>query len=75
MSFINQLQEQLRPSEFYHGSPYEFDKFNMSKVGSGDGLNKYGYGLYFADNEDLANYYASEDYKNKGKVMRKMLKR
>ena len=32
---------------FYHGSPYAFDKFDMNKVGTGDGLNKYGFGLYF----------------------------
>jgi len=44
----------------YHGSPYEFDHFDMSKVGSGDGLNKFGYGLYFADREDTAAYYAKE---------------
>ena len=44
----------------YHGSPYEFDRFDMSKIGSGDGLNKYGYGLYFADREDTAEYYAKE---------------
>jgi hypothetical protein len=31
---------------FYHGSPYSFDKFDMNKIGTGDGLNKYGFGLY-----------------------------
>lgn len=45
---------------FYHGSAYTFDKFDMSKVGSGDGKNKYGFGLYFSDNEDTARYYFRE---------------
>lgn len=46
--------------EFYHGSPHKFDKFDMDKVGSGDGLNKFGFGLYFADHRDTAEYYARE---------------
>jgi hypothetical protein len=50
---------------FYHGSPYSFDKFDMNKIGTGDGLNKYGFGLYFADNEDLAAYYAAETFNTK----------
>jgi len=49
-----------RIESFYHGSPYEFDTFDINKAGSGDGLNKFGYGLYFTDNEELANFYASE---------------
>lgn len=48
------------PTEFYHGSPHSFTRFDMSKVGSGDGLNKHGYGFYFTDNEELATYYARE---------------
>lgn len=53
---LNEAQDRI----FYHGSASEFDKFDMNKVGSGDGLNKYGYGIYFADNEDLARFYANE---------------
>lgn len=29
-------------NQFYHGSQYEFDSFDMNKIGTGDGLNKYG---------------------------------
>lgn len=46
----------------YHGSSYSFSKFDMNKVGTGDGLNKYGFGLYFADNSELASYYARENF-------------
>lgn len=46
--------------EFYHGSPYRFDKFDFNKIGSGDGLAKFGYGLYFADTKETAMYYAKE---------------
>ena len=42
----------------YHGSPHKFDKFDMSKLGSGEGAQAYGHGLYFADNVDVAKSYA-----------------
>jgi hypothetical protein len=41
----------------YHGSPYDFDKFDMSKIGTGEGAQVYGHGLYFADNELTADWY------------------
>src|SRR5687767_3158774 len=34
----------------FHGSPHKFDKFDMSKVGTGEGAQAYGHGLYFAEN-------------------------
>jgi hypothetical protein len=42
----------------YHGSPSKFDKFDISKVGSGAGAQSYGHGLYFAGNEDVAKSYS-----------------
>jgi hypothetical protein len=41
----------------YHGSPYDFNKFDASKIGTGEGAQAYGHGLYFAGNEDTADYY------------------
>ena len=41
----------------YHGSPYHFLRFDMSKIGTGEGAQAYGHGLYFAENEDIAKYY------------------
>ena len=41
----------------YHGSPHSFDKFSMSKLGTGEGAQAYGHGLYFAQNEDVAKAY------------------
>ena len=35
----------------YHGSPHDFDRFDMSKIGTGEGAQAYGHGLYFAENE------------------------
>lgn len=41
----------------YHGSPHSFDRFDMSKIGTGEGAQAYGHGLYFAENEDVARGY------------------
>jgi hypothetical protein len=41
----------------YHGSPYEFDQFDISKIGTGEGAQAYGHGLYFAEAEPVAEGY------------------
>jgi hypothetical protein len=41
----------------YHGSPHSFDKFSMDKIGTGEGAQAYGHGLYFAENEGVAQGY------------------
>jgi hypothetical protein len=41
----------------YHGSPHNFERFDMSKIGTGEGNQSYGHGLYFAQNEDVAKGY------------------
>lgn len=41
----------------YHGSPHKFDKFDISKIGTGEGAQAYGHGLYFAENEKVAKDY------------------
>lgn len=41
----------------YHGSPHDFDKFDLSKIGTGEGAQAYGHGLYFAENEGVAKSY------------------
>lgn len=41
----------------FHGSPHKFDAFDMSKIGTGEGAQAYGHGLYFAENPDVAKMY------------------
>ena len=41
----------------YHGSPYDFDRFDASKIGTGEGAQVYGHGLYFAGKEAVADAY------------------
>jgi hypothetical protein len=41
----------------YHGSPHKFDQFDSSKIGTGEGAQAYGHGLYFAENPSVAESY------------------
>ena len=41
----------------WHGSPHKFDKFDSSKIGTGEGAQAYGYGLYLAESPDVAKSY------------------
>jgi hypothetical protein len=41
----------------YHGSPYSFDEFSTSQIGTGEGAQAYGRGLYFAEREKTAESY------------------
>lgn len=41
----------------YHGTPHQVDKFDSKKIGSGEGAQAYGYGLYFAEDKGVAKGY------------------
>lgn len=41
----------------YHGSPHKFDKFSLQKIGSGEGNQTFGWGLYFSGKKDVAEFY------------------
>jgi hypothetical protein len=42
----------------WHGSPHTFDKFDSSKIGTGEGAQAYGHGLYLAEAPAVAKEYA-----------------
>lgn len=44
----------------YHGSPYRFDKFTTDHIGSGEGAQAYGWGLYFAGRREVAEWYRQQ---------------
>jgi hypothetical protein len=51
----------------WHGSPHKFDAFDASKIGTGEGAQAYGHGLYFAESPNVAKAYQtalthSDDY-------------
>lgn len=41
----------------YHGSPHKFDEFSTDFIGSGEGAQAHGWGLYFAKSKDVAQNY------------------
>jgi hypothetical protein len=41
----------------FHGSPHEFDKFTMEAIGSGEGAQAFGHGLYFAESDRVGKFY------------------
>lgn len=50
----------------YHGTPHDFDNFDSSRIGTGEGAQAYGHGLYFAENEKIAQGYRDALTRNQG---------
>ena len=44
----------------YHGSPHNFDRFATDAIGTGEGAQSFGWGLYFTNQEDIARWYADK---------------
>jgi len=41
----------------FHGTPHKFDRFALDAIGTGEGAQAYGHGLYFAENPGVARSY------------------
>lgn len=59
----------------FHGSGSDFDRFKLSKIGTGEGNQAFGRGLYFTDLEDIAKFYrdamgAGKEVTYKGKKLK-----
>lgn len=72
---LARLMEQvpgLMGATAYHGTPHTIrGKFDISKVGTGEGAQSYGHGMYFAENPAVAKGYADKlgyDYQYAGKT-------
>ena len=50
----------LNMIDAYHGSPHKFSKFSTESIGTGEGAQAYGHGLYFAENPKVAGQYAEK---------------
>ena len=71
-SFINSIPNEndldnLRKQHNYqyyqsawHGSPYDFDEFDLGSIGGGLGTQAFGWGLYFTENKNVAEKYKVE---------------
>lgn len=52
----------------WHGSPYEFEAFDLGAMGSGEGNQAHGWGLYFAKDKRISEAY-KEYFGDKGDVV------
>ena len=59
----------FKSKTLYHGSPYLFDSFSTKNIGSGEGANMYGWGLYFTEDPQLTNRYSPRDYGYEEKLL------
>ena len=41
----------------FHGSPFKFAKFSKKAIGTGEGAQAFGHGLYFTDSKDIGKHY------------------
>ena len=57
----------------YHGSPHTFERFDARKIGTGEGAQAYGYGLYFGEAPDTAKNYAPRNEAYEGKLQKLFL--
>ena len=60
----------------YHSSPHDFDRFDLSKIGTGEGAQVYGHGLYFAENPAVSGqggqyWQAFEEQISRGRKKRR----
>jgi hypothetical protein len=57
---LPQGMDQVQGIRLFHGSPHDFDQFDASKIGTGEGAQAYGHGLYFAESEGVARSYRDQ---------------
>lgn len=58
---INTKNISEAPIPSFHGSPHNFDEFDAYYIGTGEGNQAFGWGLYFTQNKKIASdYYAKE---------------
>ena len=54
------LDKTLREHTVWHGSPREFETFKTQAIGTGEGAQAFGWGLYFTDVQEIARHYAEQ---------------
>jgi hypothetical protein len=61
---VNAIRDYIRatgapgtPMVVWHGSPHKFERFDASKIGTGEGAQAYGHGLYLAQTPEVAGSY------------------
>lgn len=58
----------------WHGSPHDFDKFDLGAIGTGEGAQAHGWGLYFAKKKSVSRNYQKVLSKRLGTTSPKLFK-
>lgn len=64
--------------DVYHGTPHKYapteanplGEFDASKIGTGEGAQMYGHGIYYAETPEVAKSYKPRDEKAEAKLMK-----
>ena len=51
---VTKIVEEGNDLVLSHGTKHDFDKFQLEKIGTGEGAQAFGYGLYFTDGSKIA---------------------
>ncbi len=51
----------------FHGTPHSVDRFSLQRIGTGEGNQEFGWGLYFAGRREVADFYARAISEDQGK--------
>lgn len=60
---LNKLRKQHNYQYYqsaWHGSPHDFDEFDLGAIGTGEGNQVHGWGLYFAKDKKVSDLYRRE---------------
>ena len=52
-------KEDIREQRVWHGTPHDFDHFDHSKMGTGEGNQTFGWGTYLTGDKNSGVYYAT----------------
>ena len=53
----NPINKAVLLQRAWHGSPHDFASFDLGAIGTGEGAQAHGWGLYFAQNRELSEGY------------------
>jgi hypothetical protein len=67
MGVRDKIAKAIMGIKAYHSSPHDFDKFDLKKIGTGEGAQAYGHGLYFAESPAVSGQGGQywKQFKNK----------
>ena len=54
---LHKISDTVKYSIAWHGTPHDFDSFNLQAIGTGEGAQVHGWGLYFAGDRKVSEEY------------------